>query len=152
MIGPLREVYGVSDKVLTMTLSSILLAAPKRLPLWHEVGASMIAIDTLVHNFLVRTGILTRFGADHSYGAACYQAGGCADIIDAVAQRIDARQFNPDFPQPFPRFVQHAVWRYCAQSGLDVCNGNRIDDRQSCANVYCQIRSHCDRIVLHNTQ
>ena len=133
LIGPLREVYGVSDKVLTMTLSCILLAAPKRLHLWHEVGASMIAIDTLVHNFLVRTGILARFKANHSYGAACYQAGGCADIIEAVAQRIDARQFNPGFPQPFPRFVQHAIWRYCAQSGLDVCNGNRIDDRQSCA-------------------
>ena len=152
LVGPLREVYGVSDKVLTMTLSSILLAAPKRLHLWHEVGASMIAIDTLVHNFLVRTGILTRFKADHSYGAACYQAGGCADIIDAVAQRIDAQQFNPGFPQPFPRFVQHAIWRYCAQSGLDVCNGNRIDDRQSCANVYCQIRSLCDRIVLSKSQ
>jgi len=69
LIGPLREVYGVSDKVLTMTLSCILLAAPKRLHLWHEVGASMIAIDTLVHNFLVRTGILARFRADHSYGA-----------------------------------------------------------------------------------
>jgi hypothetical protein len=152
LIGPLREVYGVSDKVLTMTLSCILLAAPKRLRLWREVGASMIAIDTLVHNFLVRTGILARFEADHSYGAACYQAGGCADIIEAVSQRIDARQFNPGFPQPFPRFVQHAVWRYCAQSGLDVCNGNRIDDRQSCANVYCQIHSNCDRIILNNTQ
>src|SRR6185437_11666301 len=44
VVGPLREVYGVSDKVLTMTLSCILLAAPKRLHLWHEVGASMIAI------------------------------------------------------------------------------------------------------------
>jgi hypothetical protein len=152
VIGPLRGVYGVSDKVLTMSLSCILLAAPKRLHLWHEVGASMIAIDTLVHNFLVRSGILARFEADHSYGAACYRPGGCADIIDAVAQRIDARQFNPGFPQPFPRFVQHAIWRYCAQSGLDVCNGNRIDDRQSCNNVYCQIHSHCDRIVLNNTQ
>jgi hypothetical protein len=152
LIGPLREVYGVSDKVLTMTLSSILLAAPKRLRLWHEVGASMIAIDTLVHNFLVRTGILARFEANHSYGAACYQTGGCADIIGAVAQRIDGRQFNPGFPQPFPRFVPHAIWRYCAQSGLDVCNGNRIDDRQSCNNVYCQIHSNCDRITLNNTQ
>ena len=95
LVGPLREVYGVSDKVLTMTLSCILLAAPKRLRLWHDVGASMIAIDTLVHNFLVRTGVLARFAADHSYGAACYQAGGCADIIAAVAARIDARQFNP---------------------------------------------------------
>jgi hypothetical protein len=152
LIGPLREVYGVSDKVLTMTLSCILLAAPKRLRLWREVGASMIAIDTLVHNFLVRTGILARFEADHSYGAACYQPGGCAAIIEAVSQRIDARQFNAGFPQPFPRFVQHAIWRYCAQSGLDVCNGNRIDDRQSCTNVYCQIHSNCDRIILNNTQ
>jgi hypothetical protein len=150
LIGPLREVYGVSDKVLTMTLSCILLAAPQRLRLWHEVGASMIAVDTLVHNFLVRTGILKRFEADHSYGAACYQTGGCANIIQAVAQQIDARQFNPGFPQLFPRFVQHAIWRYCAQSGLDVCNGNRIDDRQSCDNVYCQIRKMCDRISLSN--
>ena len=46
----------------------------------------MIAIDTLVHNLLVRTGILARFAADHSYGAACYQASGCAEIIEAVAQ------------------------------------------------------------------
>ena len=152
LIGPLREVYGVSDKVLTMTLSCILLAATKRWHLWHEVGASMIAIDTLVHNFLVRTGILARFDADHSYGAACYQAGGCADIIAAVANQIDARQFNPGFPQPFPRFVQHAIWRYCAQSGLDVCNGNRIDDRKSCDNVYCQIRKLCDRIILSKSQ
>ena len=75
VIGPLREVYGVSDKVLTMTLSCILLAAPNRLHLWREVGASMIAIDTLVHNFLVRTGILARFEANHPYGAACYQPG-----------------------------------------------------------------------------
>ena len=58
VIGPLREVYGVSDKVLTMTLSCILLAAPRGRETWVEVGASMIAIDTLVHNFLVRTGIL----------------------------------------------------------------------------------------------
>jgi hypothetical protein len=29
LIGPLREIYGVSDKVLTMTLSGILLAAPE---------------------------------------------------------------------------------------------------------------------------
>jgi hypothetical protein len=150
LIGPLREVYGVSDKILTMTLSCILLAAPKRLHRWHDVGGSMIAIDTLVHNFLVRTGILARFAADHSYGAACYRADGCADIIAAVAARIDARQFNPGFPQPFPRFAQHAIWRFCAQSGLDVCNGNRIDDRKSCDNTYCQIRSNCDRIVLSN--
>ena len=88
VIGPLREVYGVSDKVLTMTLSCVLLAAPQRLHLWREVGASMIAIDTLVHNFLARTGILAKFEANHSYGAACYQPGGCADIASTSATAI----------------------------------------------------------------
>ena len=98
LIAPLRDIYGVSDKVLTMALSSLLLGAPKKMRLWHEVGASMIAIDTLVHNFLHRTGILHRFGAAHAYGSACYRRGGCADIIQAVADRIDARAFNPDVP------------------------------------------------------
>jgi hypothetical protein len=94
LIGPLREVYGVSDKVLTMTLSGILLAAPEDRPLWVEVGASMIAIDTLVHNFLVRTGILARFAAGHAYGMACYRPGGCASIIEAVSGQI-ARIMQP---------------------------------------------------------
>ena len=58
LIEPLREIYGVSDKVLAMALSSLLLGAPKKMVLWTEVGGSMIAIDSLVHNFLHRTGIL----------------------------------------------------------------------------------------------
>jgi len=148
LIRPLREVYGISDKVLTMALSSILLGAPKSMNLWTEVGGSMIAIDTLVHNFLHRSGILHRFKADHSYGAACYRPDGCAEIIRAVAKHIDARQFNPAFPQSFPRFVQHAIWRYCSQSGLDVCNGNRIDDEKRCRNANCRARLMCDRRVL----
>src|SRR4029077_16498886 len=73
LIEPLREIYGVSDKVLAMALSALLLGAPKSMRLWAEVGGSMIAIDTLVHNFLHRTGILQRFNADHLYGAACYR-------------------------------------------------------------------------------
>ena len=60
VIGPLRNVYGVSDKVLAMALSSILLGAGNHRPLWFEVGATFVAIDTLVHNFLHRTGILGR--------------------------------------------------------------------------------------------
>jgi hypothetical protein len=94
LIEPLREVYGLSDKVLTMALSWNLLGASKKMSLWTEVGGSMIAIDTLVHNFLHRTGILHRFDANHAYGLACYRPGGCADIIQAVADHIDARQFN----------------------------------------------------------
>jgi hypothetical protein len=148
LIEPLRQVYGVSDKVLTMALSCILLGAPGNKGRWIEVGGSMIAIDTLVHNFLHRTGILARFNANHLYGLACYQPGGCADILQTVAGHIDARQFNPSYPQVFPRFVQHAIWRYCSQSGLDVCNGNQIDDGRRCENKDCRVRLMCDRMAL----
>jgi hypothetical protein len=150
LIEPMREIYGVSDKVLAMALSALLLGAPNKMVHWTEVGGSMIAIDTLVHNFLHRTGILARFKANHPYGAACYRPGGCADIIQTVAERIDTRQFNPTFPQTFPRFVQHAIWRYCSQSGLDICNGNRIDDARRCGNLDCRVRLMCDRIPLRS--
>jgi hypothetical protein len=137
LIAPLKEVYGVSDKILMMALSVLFLGAPRRR--WREVGASMIAVDTLVHNFLHRSGILHRFRADHAYGPACYRPGGCAEIIETVAGRIDARQFNRRFPRTFPRFVQHAIWHYCSQQGLNICNGNQIDDRKRCDNKECAL-------------
>jgi hypothetical protein len=148
IIGALRNVYGVADKVLAMALSSLLLGVGKRRPVWLEVGASFVAVDTLVHNFLHRTGILQRFCADHPYGDRCYQPGGCAAIVGLLAANIDAREFNPTFPATFPRFVQSAIWRYCAENGLDVCNGNRIDDGSPCDNRHCQLFRRCDRIAL----
>src|SRR3984893_18139391 len=148
LIEPMREIYGVSDKVLAMALSSLLLGAPKKMVLWAEVGGSMIAIDTLVHNFLHRTGILARFNANHLYGVACYRPGGCADVSQPVAERSDARQFTPSYPKVFPRFVQHAIWQYCAQNGLDVCNGNRINDAKRCGNLDCRVSLMCDRLPL----
>jgi hypothetical protein len=148
LIEPLRNVYGISDKVLAMALSGILIGAADVRPKWAEVGVQLIAIDTLVHNFLHRTGILRRFGAEHPYGAACYRPGSCADITALTARQIDAHAFNPAFPAVFPRFVQHAIWRYCAQQGLDVCNGNRIDDRHRCQNRHCRLYGICDRIRL----
>ena len=147
LLDPLKEVHGVSDKVLMMALSYLFLGGHRRR--WREVGGSMIAVDTLVHNFLHRTGILYRFRADHPYGVACYRPGGCADIIETVAQQIDAKQFNRRFPATFPRFVQYAIWRYCSQQGLDICNGNQIDDRSRCDNKQCHVYSICDRKRLH---
>ena len=75
-------------------------------PGWFAVGASFIVVDTLVHNFLDRTGILDRLAAGHPYGPACYRPGGCADVLIGIATAIDARRFNPTFPKVFPRFVQ----------------------------------------------
>ena len=60
LVDPLRHVYGISDKVIAMALASLLMGAGAGRPGWFAVGASFIVVDTLVHNFLVRTGILDR--------------------------------------------------------------------------------------------
>ena len=152
LLGPLRNVFGVSDKVLTMALSGLLIGARTHQPLWFETGKAMIAVDTLVHNFLHRTGIQESCGTPHGYGAACYASGGCAEVIRAVAQLIDARAFNPKFPAAFPRFVQHAIWRFCAADGLNLCNANRIDDRKPCQISYCYLYQKCEHKPLKYQQ
>jgi hypothetical protein len=58
---------------------------------------------------------------------------------------------QPGLSADFPRFVQHAIWRYCSQNGLDVCNGNRIDDDRRCANMDCRVRPMRDRVALRRT-
>ena len=133
-----------------MALSSLLIGVRSQRPVWFETGKAMMAIDTLVHNFLHRTGILEACGTPHVYGAACYARGGCAEIIRTVSSRIDASTFNPKFPPAFPRFVQHAIWRFCAADGLNLCNGNRIDDRKACQITYCYLYQKCSRIPLKN--
>jgi hypothetical protein len=148
LIGPLRNVYGVSDKVLMMTLSTLLIGARNHRPNWFDTGKAMIAVDTLVHNFLNRTGILKECGVPHAYGLGCYEPGGCAEIIRTVADRIDTHMLHRAFPRRFPRFVQNAIWRLCAGDGLNLCNGTRIDDRQSCQISYCHLYRRCGRIAL----
>ena len=149
LVDPLRHVYGISDKVIAMALASLLMGAGGNRPGWFDVGASFIVVDTLVHNFLVRTGILDRLDGWPSVRPGLLPAGGCADVLIDIATTIDARRFNPGFPKVFPRFVQSAIWRYCAQSCLDICNGNQIDDRGRCTNMWCRLYSRCDRLVLH---
>ena len=148
LLEPLGHIYGVSNKVLAMALSDLLLAGDAKRPIWIEAGAVMIAIDTLVHNFLHRTGILRELGADHAYGPGCYRPGGCADIIEQIAGNIDARRFDPAFPANFPRFVQFAIWRFCAEAGLNRCNGNRIDDRAPCDQIGCPVFDACAHVAL----
>jgi hypothetical protein len=148
LLEPLGHVYGVSNKVLSMALSELLLAGDAKRPLWFEAGTVMIAVDTLVHNFLHRTGILRDFGADHPYGPRCYAPTGCAVIVERLAAGIDARQFNPSYPANFPRFVQHAIWRFCAEWGLNRCNGRRIDDRAPCRQADCPVFDGCARVPL----
>ena len=60
LVDPLRHVYGISDKVIAMALASFLMGAGRTRRGWFAVGASFVVVDTLVHNFLHRTGILDR--------------------------------------------------------------------------------------------
>ena len=148
VLGPLLRIPGAGDKVLAMALADLLTGADPRRPLWVEVGRGLVAVDTLVHAFLHRTGLLARNGAAHGYGPACHRPGGCADLLRALAAAVDAREVDPAFPACYPRLLQHAVWRYCAAGGLDVCNGRRIDDRAPCGNRACALRRCCARLPL----
>lgn len=142
-----KGVFGVSDKVISMALATLLLSAPKRRKEWKRAGCSLIVVDSLVHNFLHRTGFSNLFGEAHPYGPKCYEPNGCFDVLGRLSKHIDARRFNIHFPSYFPRFVQLAVWRYSSLV-FDVCNGNRIDDRKRCEVRDCYLKSDCSRIAL----
>lgn len=141
----LGAVFGISDKVAALALSGLLLACSASRPRWGAVGAQMVVIDTLVHNLLHRTGILRHLAAEHPYGPACYLDSGCNDVLRKIAGLIDAREFNPGYPADFPRFVQQAIWRYCAELELDFCNGRRINDRLGCRQAHCAVFELCCR-------
>jgi hypothetical protein len=148
LIGPLSCIPNTGPKLWSMILADLLLAGDPKRERWVTTGAHMIAIDSLVHNFLHRTGTLRRCAAEHPYGEACYQPNGCADIITALAEQIDAREFNPGFPAVFPRFVQHAIWQFCATGERNICNGVRVDDREQCRQATCPVFPICDRVAL----
>ena len=148
LVGPLREIAGISDKVVSMALADILLTSDPQRERWVTTGAGMIVVDTLLHNFLHRTGVLRRFDAAHTYGPRCYATGGCADLMRGLADSIDARRFNATFPKSFARFIQFSVWRFCSTSELNQCNGLRVNDRHRCRNVSCPAFTACDRIAL----
>jgi hypothetical protein len=141
----LGAVFGISDKVASLALSGLLLACSTLRTRWGDVGAQMVVVDTLVHNFFNRTGILRQLGAEHAYGPACYLKGGCSEVLRQIANNINANQFNPSYPSDFPRFVQQAIWRYCAELELDFCNGRRIDDRLGCRQAHCAVFELCSR-------
>jgi hypothetical protein len=152
IVGPMSHIEGIGPKVLSMSLATLLLAGDVDRPEWIEAGARMIAIDSLVHAWLHRTGILKLMGGEHAYGAACYQEAGCAEIIEAVSKRIDVRKFNRSYPRNFPRFVQFSIWRFCAQDELNICNGNKIDDLKKCKQVTCPLYAKCARQRFHPAQ
>lgn len=115
-IGQITTIANVGPKLAHLALSGLFLTA---YPGWdyRRVGEQMIAVDSLVHNFLHRTGILAGYGSNHQYGPRCHTENGCLGVIRDLATRIDCREFNPTLPAHFPRFVQYHLWAYCGQAG-----------------------------------
>ena len=133
-----------------MALASLLMGAGATRPGWFAVGASFIVVDTLVHNFLVRTGILDRVAATHPYGPACYRPGGCADVLIEISTAIRCPPVQSRVSQGVSPVHSAARFGGTAPNRvLDICNGNQIDDRGRCTNMWCRLYSRCDRLVLH---
>ena len=97
----MRHIHGVSDKFLSLALVPLLLGGRPGDALWQAAGAQLIVIDTLVHNWLHRTGILNDLDARHKYGPMCYAPNGCADILRRATLLIDARRYGPGNLRPF---------------------------------------------------
>jgi hypothetical protein len=123
-IGKITAIANVGPKLAHMALAWLFLTT---YPGWdyRRVGHHMIAVDSLVHTFLHRTGILANYGADHLYGPRCHADTGCLGVIEDLARRIDCREFNPTLPANFPRFIQYHIWAYCSQAGENICNLNK---------------------------
>ncbi|WP_262266082.1 MULTISPECIES: hypothetical protein [Microvirga] len=141
LLSPLENIYGVGRKLWSMALADLLLAGDPNRERWRNTGKIFVAVDSLVHSFLHRTGVLHRFGCAHEIGPACYSAAGCASLIEGLAQRMDR-------PSASPRFIQHSIWAFCAADGHNICNGNRINDQARCDCRYCPVFDDCDRVSL----
>ena len=130
LVGPLRHVYGVSDKVLMMTLSE---------PAARQQQADL---DRSRRQHDRRRYAGAQLPAPHRHPApARRQPSLWRRLLPAERlRRHHSQRSRPAsmpgsstaaFPQTFPRFVQNADLAVLRPELFDVCNGNRIDDRQA---------------------
>jgi len=148
LLEAMSEIFGISDKLIGMTFANLLIGGDPDRSDWVAVGQSLIAVDSLVHNFLHRTGVLGAFELSHPYGDRCYGDTGCAGILYELSERIDARTVNPAFPATFPRLIQSAIWQFAAESRRNICNGRQIDDRFGCSSLTCPVGAICSRLPI----
>ncbi len=144
ILAAFTSIVGVSRKLASMMCAELLLSAGDSRPAWREVGKSMVAVDSLVHAWLHRTGILTAYRSSHPYGTRCFGLRGCEWIIRDLAERLAGGGHG----QPSPRELQHAIWRFCAADELAICNGWRIPARSSCEQSECPLWQGCARLPL----
>lgn len=138
-------IHGVGSKLANMVLSSFLLSNTRK-ENWLNIGRSMVPVDSLVHNFLHRTGILRFYNSAHPYGPACYVK--CIKIIEDLAREINCTKFSEAYPSFFPRFISFSIWRFSSVGLLDVCNGKNIRKGRCRQNDVCPVYDLCDRVRL----
>jgi hypothetical protein len=126
-IETFNQVYNVGPKLADMAFSHLFFT---QYPGWdyREIGAEMVAIDSLVHNFLHRTGALDEYQKPHNYGPACHTSNGCLEVIEKIAKEIDCQEYHSSYPAYFPRLIQLYIWTYCSMSGENICNGNKCKE------------------------
>lgn len=110
------RIFNVGPKLINMTMSSLFYAKTGK---WNyrRVFPQMAAVDSLVHEFLHRTGTLKLFGREHKYGEkVCHSPEGCVGVINDIARQIDCRRYNKDYPEYYPRMVQVCIWKFCTES------------------------------------
>lgn len=148
MVEDLKRLPGVSDKVASMIASDVAIGLSTGSDALLRAGASLIVVDSLVHNMLQRTGAILAVGKPHAFGSGCYALGGCHELIVSFSETIDAHTYNPAWPRLAPRMLQHALWRFCAGSELNICNGNQIPAGRKCESGCCPAANHCARLAL----
>lgn len=155
-ISEIDKILGVGKKLAHMVLSDFLIAVGKDKDFpktsWYATGRSMIVIDTLVHNFLHRTGILKQYNAIHSYGdASCYGENGCFKVLEQISKDIDCQVINGHLPRYYPRFIQYSIWHHCAEGKGNICNGRNINDKDRCIKknkTECCVAKICEKLPL----
>ena len=85
-----------------MALASLLMGAGATRPGWFEVGASFVVVDTLVHNFLHRTGILNRLEADHPMAQPATDQGAALTFLLTLPSPSMPADLTQDFRRRFP--------------------------------------------------
>jgi hypothetical protein len=129
-----------------MTLADLLMLSPKKVD-WNLVGQSLVAVDSLVHEFLHRTGALKAFDCEHHYGPACGEK--CSQLIYSISDEIDASIYNKKYPEYFPRFIEHSIWSFCAEDRSNICNGKKIGRGGPCEmGKECPVNDLCKKVPL----
>jgi hypothetical protein len=128
LVGEMAQIFNVGRKLTNMTLSGLLYARNGN---WNysRVYPHMVAVDTLVHEFLHRTGTLKLFGREHKYGEACHSPEGCVGVINDISRQIDCTRYSGEYPEYYPRMVQACIWKFCTDScNRNECKYDKLDN------------------------